>query len=115
MVKTNRFGNNKKEIKMERVIKNYLKEQIQDMFDRYVNRCVEEGCVETHPNYVPWGDTYANEGNYIEETDMEDIRDSFVNEMNCDIEMASDLLRDNDIDITPKNIKEVRNLTEEVL
>lgn len=49
---------------------------------------------ETESNEVPYGDTYANEGNYITEESEEQFRESFSDDMS--FEKIMDILKEDE-------------------
>lgn len=80
-----------------------LKDAVADMFDRYIDEMVSDGFVRTESNYVPYGNTYVSSGDYIDDCDIDRIKERFVDEIKYDDDMVVECLDEVGLDFNDNN------------
>lgn len=92
-----------KENQMNNETRKLLKDAVAGMFDRYIDEMVSDGFVRTESNYVPYGNTYVSRGDYIDDCDIDRIKERFVDEIKYDDDMVVEVLDEVGLDFNDNN------------
>lgn len=80
-----------------------LQEYIQKLFELRVEEAVENEEVECKKSYEAYGDTYACACEFIEDSDMDDLKDRFIEETKEDEDLIVEILEENGYKDTNEN------------